>query len=530
MRVTIGLVILLSLVACSRQSDTAAPAPPAAPPAAPTESAVDWVKVAETSDVERAFAQARERNQPVFLYWGAVWCPPCNQVKSTIFSRADFIEQSRHFVPVYLDGDTPSAQRLGKRFRVIGYPTMILLRPDGTEMTRLAGDVEPAKYLQLLAHGLAGGRSAGQALAAALRGDSLPAEEWRLLAYYAWEADEQQLVPKRELAGTLKRLAQRCPAGNREASARLALQAIAAAAASEASKTPDAQGLRRAEALDTARSLIAIPEVVRAQFDVVVGQADAIVGYATAPKSAARAQLVAAWIEVLDRLAADATLPRAGPLWAVTAKIALLRLDKRDAPLSDALLTQVREQVARVDRETTDVNERQSVISSASHALSQAGLLDESDALLKAELKRSHSPYYFMLGLASNAKKRRDGAGAVEWARQAFESSKGQATRAQWGGSYVAYLIEFAPADKGRIEGAAGQVIAELSGGADAFSARNRSVLERMHGRLAKWSGTQHAEDVLDRLRERMGEACARLPQDDPDRAACGGLFSRTRA
>jgi hypothetical protein len=35
---------------------------------------------------------------------------------------------------------------------------------------------------------------------------------------------------------------------------------------------------------------------------------------------------------------------------------------------------------------------------------------------------------------------------------------------------------------------------------------------------------------VLDRLRQRMGEACGRLPPDDPDRAACGELFSRTRA
>ena len=36
-------------------------------------------------------------------------------VKSTIFSRADFVERSARFVPVYLDGDTASAQKYGKR-------------------------------------------------------------------------------------------------------------------------------------------------------------------------------------------------------------------------------------------------------------------------------------------------------------------------------------------------------------------------------------------------------------------------------
>lgn len=66
----------------------------------------------------------------MFLYWGAVWCPPCNQVKSTIFNRPDFIAATRQFVPVYLDGDSENAQQLGEKFKVRGYPTMILFRPD----------------------------------------------------------------------------------------------------------------------------------------------------------------------------------------------------------------------------------------------------------------------------------------------------------------------------------------------------------------------------------------------------------------
>ena len=49
--------------------------------------------------------------------------------------RREFIERSSLFVPVYLDGDTELAQAQGERFGVLGYPTMIVLAPDGTEIT-----------------------------------------------------------------------------------------------------------------------------------------------------------------------------------------------------------------------------------------------------------------------------------------------------------------------------------------------------------------------------------------------------------
>src|SRR2546426_11654475 len=30
-------------------------------------------------DVDAAFVAAKTDHKPLFLYWGAVWCPPCNQ-------------------------------------------------------------------------------------------------------------------------------------------------------------------------------------------------------------------------------------------------------------------------------------------------------------------------------------------------------------------------------------------------------------------------------------------------------------------
>src|SRR2546423_14607025 len=76
-----------------------------------------------TGDVDAAFALAKRERKPLFLYWGAIWCPPANQVTPTIFNRQDSTDRSRSFVPAYTDGDPPPAHQPASRFKVSGYPT-----------------------------------------------------------------------------------------------------------------------------------------------------------------------------------------------------------------------------------------------------------------------------------------------------------------------------------------------------------------------------------------------------------------------
>src|SRR5687767_1807977 len=125
MKARLSVVAAAILVAaCSKPADTPPPVAPAAAPA-PAPAAVTgiaWKKAASDAEVDAAFAQAKAEKKPVFVYWGAKWCPPCNQVQATLFNRNDFIERSRAFVPVYIDGDSPGAQKLGTRFKVRGYP------------------------------------------------------------------------------------------------------------------------------------------------------------------------------------------------------------------------------------------------------------------------------------------------------------------------------------------------------------------------------------------------------------------------
>ena len=491
-----------------------------------TAAGIAWQK----GDVDAAFAMAKEANKPVFLYWGAVWCPPCNQVKATIFNRQDFIERSRFFVPVYLDGDSRSAQKLGARFKVGGYPTMILFTPDGTEITRLPGEVDADQYMRVLAMGMNGARPVKTMLAAALgprkgADAKLTPEDWRMLAYYSWDTDEQQLVAKKDVAPTLRRLAQACPADQPATATRLKLKAIAAAAADKDAKPHDDRAAR-----DEVTKALADPRLTRENFDLLTYAAGDIAGKIALPNSPERATLAAAWDDVLQRLAADTSLSALDRLSAVGARIDLARLDVPKGALPEPLLASVREHVARGEKETTDPYARETVINAAAHVLADAGLLDESDALLSAELSRSATPYYFMLGLASNAKKRGDKAGAVGWAEKAYTAASGPATRLQWGATYVNMLIELTPDDAARIERAAGQVIGELEPVPDTFYDRNRRSLERMAGNLVGWNKAKQHAEPMQRIRAQLAGVCTKLPAGDPARATCDGVWNPAKA
>ncbi len=513
------LVTVALLSACSK-------VPEPAPQANPEPAGIQWVRPESVADVDRAFEDARSRNQPVFLFWTAVWCPPCNQVKSTIFTRPDFIEKSRSFVPVYVDADSPSGQALGERFRVRGYPTMVLLSGGGRELTRLAGSVDASKYMQLLDRGLAGGNSAKQALETALEGKSLSAADWRMLAFYSWATDDGQLVPEKDVPATLMKLAAVCPSGEREASSRLVLEALHAASQASDAKPK----LDKTDAIASVKSLLEQPELVRANHDILGYAAADLVGLLTDARSRERADLKLQWLAALDKLAAEPKLSNGGRMYAMLGKVELARLDDKDGPLPPVLLDEVRTQAARVDREIEDLDERQAVITLTGGVLARAGLLDESDALLTAELTRSHSPYYYMSQLASNARKRgtpEGKAAAIDWSRRAYDSARGTATRLRWGGSYLNTLLELTPQDAAAIEKAAMQVLGEVGRDSMQLTGNNRAALDRMSKRLAAWNKDGRHDEVLARLAGALMDKCATPSAVDP--AWCESLFAPSK-
>ena len=104
------------------------------------------------TDYEQALATAKAAKKCVLLdFTGSDWCGPCIQMKKVVFSKAAFLNYANtNLVLVEIDYPrvktlpekiTKQNERLMHQYGIdkSGYPTVILLNPDGKILGQLEG-------------------------------------------------------------------------------------------------------------------------------------------------------------------------------------------------------------------------------------------------------------------------------------------------------------------------------------------------------------------------------------------------------
>ena len=481
-------------------------------------------------DVESAFALARDEDRPIFLYWGAAWCPPCHQIKATIFSKPEFIAKSKLFVPVYLDGDTEQAQKLGDRFGVRGYPTMIVFDSSGTEITRIPGGLDIGLYADVLDLTLSNIRPVAQMLDAVMAGEAVDDDDCRLLAYYSWSQDNERVMADRNEVETYKAMADSCASSLEAEAARLYINYVMSSIAAESDEEePVAMSAdQKAAAIERVRIILASEELSRANLFLVLYYADTIVSGLTEPNSSEREELLSDWNRRLDATAANEDVSIAHRLATTLTRISFVKMDDEEAEVPASLQDEASRQVAWADGEAKTPYQRQAVINTAWYVLSEAGLDQEATELLTAELDKSQQPYYFMLDLAELAEKAGRTDEALAWLQRAYEESEGPATRFQWGYNYVIGLLEMTPDDQARIESETLRVLGELDAPGNSIYNRTSRILERLDTRLTEWNADGEYDDSLHLMRARVLTACVGIPEQDASREVCETFLVET--
>jgi len=502
---------IFSVYACSERQqgeETVTAEPAEAQHEKPTKGGIPWF----AGSIEDAFAAAKAGNKPIFLYWGAAWCPPCHELKATIFLRDEFIEQSKLFVPVYLDGDTERAQKYGEKFGVYGYPTVIIFDPEGEELTRIPGGMNIEQYLGVLELALNAIHPVSELLQTVQSGENIRDQDWTLLANYSWDQDRGKALGEQEKIAALQTLAVACPEHLAVSKSKLQMLAFGAWAAQE-----DRDNTLAPVFLAQVESIVADAPLTGENLNAFIFNGGSMVttlareDRATALQNKILAILVAAVedpsLSVLTRI--DALYG-----WVEVSKSLL----DEDAVLPTAQQDWIKAQVAKSKAQLNNY-QRHTAINSLWQLFYEADLDTEARETLQEGMDVSSQPYYFMSGMGYLEKKSGNGPEAIGWYKKAWDAAEGPATRTQWGTNYLFALIELSPDNIDEISAAGAVIFAELAAQEEGLYHRSRGRMDRLGNLLLEWAepAKEHKTSVEQRavalaaLRKHMDSLCVEV-------------------
>lgn len=105
-----------------------------------------------STNLPTSLKTAAKANKMVLVDFTAVWCGWCKKMDTDVFSKADFKKYVKtRYQLVRLDADRYKA--IVTKYKVTGFPTVLVLSPKGVEVQRIVGYLKLKEFLAKLKSG-----------------------------------------------------------------------------------------------------------------------------------------------------------------------------------------------------------------------------------------------------------------------------------------------------------------------------------------------------------------------------------------
>lgn len=128
--VQMGIVMFLGFVVLSSCAEQAPPD-------------IQWA-----SSLEDAFQLASEKNQPIIAEFWSDECKWCKRLEDSTFTHQSVIDLAANMVFVKAEGKKDTVTR--ERYKIAGFPTVILMNSSGEEIDRIFGYLPPEKFVSTI--------------------------------------------------------------------------------------------------------------------------------------------------------------------------------------------------------------------------------------------------------------------------------------------------------------------------------------------------------------------------------------------
>ena len=104
---------------------------------------------------EKACTLAKASKKQIMIDFYTEWCGPCKKLDQTTWKDAKALKWLSTRL-VCLKVDAEKNVKLATKYKVDAYPTILFLRPDGSEIDRIVGYLDPKEFLSSAKDALAG--------------------------------------------------------------------------------------------------------------------------------------------------------------------------------------------------------------------------------------------------------------------------------------------------------------------------------------------------------------------------------------